>query len=118
MASPNTLKLTEERRQLRQSCIKITQPFLIYGANRQTRRSQLRKTYKEAFTDWGKAKEAIRQEDRKKLKEFTTFSRFLKTRIEEIKAEFEAKGESISETEAFEIVKKRAEEEARIKDKE
>lgn len=113
MASPNTLKSREELKALRKGSVKVTQPFLIYGANRLTRRTQLRQVYKEGFLSWEEAKQAIREEDRKKLRKFANFKAFIQGRIEEVKEECRKQGEEITDEQAFEIVKKQAADETR-----
>lgn len=110
MASPNTLKLKEEINALRSKNITVTQPFLVYGANRQARRTQLRQVYKESFLTLTEAKQAVRQEDQVKLQKVRLFTAFIQKRTRELQEEYRQKGEELTEERAFEIIKAEADE--------
>lgn len=110
MASPNTLKLKEEINALRSKNITVTQPFLVYGANRKTRRTQLRQVYKESFLTFAEAKQAVRQEDQAKLQKVRRFAAFIQKRTRELQEEYRQKGEELTEDRAFELIKAEANE--------
>lgn len=106
MASPNTLALREELKRLRQGSLKITQPLLLYGANRLTRRTQLRQVYKNGFLTYAEAKRAIREQDQEKLKGYRRFADYLKGETARIQAEAAEKGVVLTEDEALDILKR------------
>ena len=110
MASPNTLRLNEEMRALRSKNITVTKSLLIYGANRKTRRSQLRQVYKESFLTLADAKRAVREEDQIKLEKVRRFTAFIQKRTRELQEEYAAKGEELTEGRAFELIKAEADE--------
>lgn len=108
MASPNTLKLMEERKALRANSFKvITQPN-IYGSNHEARRRLLRSVYKEQFLTYEEAKRTIREEDKKRLKKIGSFTTFLQKQIESIREEAAREGKTLSEQEIIDTITKRA----------
>lgn len=100
----------EERKALRSNSIKALPSLSIYGANREARRRLLRQTYKEAFLTYEEAKRTIREEDRKQLEKFKSYSGYIKNQILFIKEEAAREGKTLTDQEALDILTKRAEE--------
>lgn len=108
MPSPNTIKRNEEIKALRNNTIKITPSPLLYGQNRKTRRTQLRQVYKEGFLTYADAKREVRLKDKENLEKISKFTTFIQRRTRELQEEYRAKGEELTEEQAFLLIKSQA----------